>query len=368
VTHRERLLTALELGIPDQVPVTWELVGRFAHALTGDPGWRGQCDAHRMVGSSIFNLQGVGPEVTVELPPSFAVETEELGEEGGWRVVENRILTPSGRLRERVKYGGLAHDPTLTKRVRYYVQRREDYAILAAYLEARARGARPGEGQISLAAQDYVRDDGLVNHWCPDSLYCLSNYRDPAEFLLDLMEIPDTMHELLGLIHVEREAALQAFNESAADVLVWDLCWASTSLLSPALTRRFILPEAQWAVNSIRPGKYIVFFVSGRVRDVLPDLAALRPHGIQHLDVLGDCDLAEVKRTFAGQFCVMGNYNPVILARGSVEEAREEARRCLRAGMAGGGYIMTSSDEVPADARLESMQAVVELVAQEGRY
>ena len=367
MTHRERLLTALDLGVPDQVPVTWELVGRCAQALTGDAGWQGQCDAHRMIGSSIFNLQGVGPEVRHEPVPGFTTESAKLGTEDGWHVVENRILTPSGTLCERTKHGGMPHDPLVHKRVESYVKTRDDYEILAEHLQAHAGRGTP-ETATSAAAQDYVRDDGLVNHWCGDSLYALANHRDSAEFVMDLVDIPDTLEELLKPLHADREVALQAFNESVADVLVWDLCWASTSLLSPDLVRRFVVPEARWAVESVAPGKRIVFFTSGRIRDVLPDLAALKPHGIQHLDVLGDCDLAEVKQTFAEQFCVMGNYNCVALAHGSVAGAQAEARRCLEAAMEGGGFIITTSDEVPADAKLENMRAVVELVEREGRY
>lgn len=33
MTHKERLLTALQRGTPDQVPVTWELVDRASLAL-----------------------------------------------------------------------------------------------------------------------------------------------------------------------------------------------------------------------------------------------------------------------------------------------------------------------------------------------
>jgi len=101
---------------------------------------------------------------------------------------------------------------------------------------------------------------------------------------------------------------------------------------------------------------------------VLPQIVEAGPHGVQHLDVLGDCDLAEVKQTFGDRLCLMGNYNPVVLAHGSVREAQGEARRCLRAAMAGGGYAITTSDEVPGDAKLENMQAVVKLVEEEGRY
>ena len=36
--------------------------------------------------------------------------------------------------------------------------------------------------------------------------------------------------------------------------------------------------------------------------------------------------------------------------------------------MAGGGYVMSTSDEVPADASLDNIKAVVEYVAEHGRY
>jgi uroporphyrinogen decarboxylase len=101
---------------------------------------------------------------------------------------------------------------------------------------------------------------------------------------------------------------------------------------------------------------------------VLPDLVELEPAFIQHLDVLGDCDLAEVNRSFGDRVCLMGNYNPVVLSRGSLRDARREAQRCLDGAMEGGGYVMTTSDEVPADARPENMLAVVRHVARHGRY
>ena len=52
--------------------------------------------------------------------------------------------------------------------------------------------------------------------------------------------------------------------------------------------------------------------------------------------------------------CLMGNFDCVILARGSVEDARRETRRCLHEGMEGGGYVLVTGDEVPADAKLEN--------------
>jgi len=129
-----------------------------------------------------------------------------------------------------------------------------------------------------------------------------------------------------------------------------------------------VIPRARLLAEKISSDKLWGFFTTGRIRDVLPDLVDCGSHFIQHFDVLGDCDLAEVKKTFGNRVCIVGNYNPVILARGSLEDARLEAQRCLDAAMAGGGYVMSTSDEVPADANPDNMKAIVEYVRTHGRY
>ena len=63
----------------------------------------------------------------------------------------------------------------------------------------------------------------------------------------------------------------------------------------------------------------------------------------------------------------MGNYSPVILARGSSEEARKETIRCLEEGAEGGGYILGTGDEVPPDAKLENMKVMVQTAKEWGK-
>jgi len=367
MTHRERLLAALRREVPDQVPVTWELVGRCAHAFTGRGDWKAQCDAHRMIGSSIFNLQGVGPQLSFPAPDGYGERAESEPQPDGSTITTRTIFTPHGSLTERTHGGYLPDDPLLTKRIEYPVKQRADYEIYADYMEACLRNASFST-ERSEEARGYIGEDGLVGYWMSDALYAVSWTRHDAEFIVDLMEEPDLMHRLLEIADERVKLGLRAFNESAADVMVLDICWASTSLLSPSLARQYVVPRARRAVEMVGGDKIIGFFTSGRIRDVLGDLADLGPAFIQHLDVLGDCDLAEVKRTFGERFCLMGNYNPVVLAHSTREQAQHEARRCLEAAMEGGGYVMSTSDEVPADAKLENMRAVVEYVAEHGRY
>ena len=367
MTHRERLLVALRGEAPDQVPVTWELVMRFAHALTGRTGWRAIVDAHREIGSAVFNLQGLGPAWLGTLPKGYAARSEQQAWPDGALVTTTAIETPRGRLTERRLSAYLPHDPLVGKTVEYLVKERADYAILADHFGQRAASLRFDNAE-SPAAKAYIADDGLAGYWMCDSVYHVANCRHSADFILDLIDAPAVMHEVLEAADRLKEKELAAFNESAADALVYDICWASTSLLNPRLVEEYVLPRARWAVEHKAAGKILGFFTSGRIRDVLPALVALEPDFIEHFDVLGDCDLAEVKRQFGHRVAIVGNYSPVVLARGTLDEARREAKRCLDAAMAGGGYILSTSDEVPADARPDNMRAVVEYVAAHGRY
>lgn len=367
MNHRERLLAALRREAPDQVPVTWELVARFAHALTGRGDWRGQCDAHRIIGSSIFNLQGVGPHLSFCPGEGYTsrVETEELAD--GSVVTTRTISTPRDSLSERECRGYLKNDPTLAKKIEYFVKRQEDYEIYLDYMTECVCNATYDVSQ-SEEARRYVGQDGLVGFWIADAVYELSFARHDTDYILDLAEAPSLMHRLLEVMDEKVRLGIEAFNHSAADVLVYDVCWGSTSLLSPKLVREYVVPRARQAVQAVADEKIIGFFTTGRTREVLPDLVDCEPAFIQHFDVLGDCDLAEVKRTFGSRICIMGNYSPVVLARGSLEEARREAQRCLDAAMEGGGYVMSTSDEVPADAKPGNLEAVVEYVAEHGCY
>jgi hypothetical protein len=367
MTHKERLAAALERQAPDQVPITWEMETRFAETITDSRGWRAICDAHRAIGSSIFNVQGIGPLLRSELPSGYrrCGETEDIG--GGMRINRTAITTPHGLLTAGDIVGHMPQDPSVPKHVEYLIKERSDYGIYADFVREMARVAEPDVSE-ALAAYDYIGDDGLVGFWMADSVYHLAQNRRDQDFILDMLEAPQVIEDTLRAVDLLKDAELRAFNESAAEVLVYDICWASLSLVNPELVRRFVIPRAKRAVESIAPGKYIVFFQSGRIRAVVPDLVACGPDGIQHFDVLGDCDLAEIKRSFGKDICIIGNLNPVVLAHGTVEDARREAHRCLEAAKEGGGYIMSTSDEVPVDAKVENMRAIVETVAVEGKY
>ena len=84
--------------------------------------------------------------------------------------------------------------------------------------------------------------------------------------------------------------------------------------------------------------------------------------------LIGDITLAEARERVGDKICLNGNLDPLVLQDGSLEDARREAERCLDEGMAGGGYVTTTGDEVPPTTKLDNLKAMVEMAEEYGRY
>jgi uroporphyrinogen decarboxylase len=79
-------------------------------------------------------------------------------------------------------------------------------------------------------------------------------------------------------------------------------------------------------------------------------------------------DIAEVKRLYGDQLCLIGNVNCAKLDTGSEEEVVESARYCLRHGMPGYGYIFSTSNCIYTGMRLARYDLMLDVWRQEGNY
>ncbi|MFA0740116.1 MAG: hypothetical protein DFNUSKGM_000214 [Candidatus Fervidibacter sacchari] len=214
-------------------------------------------------------------------------------------------------------------------------------------------------------------EDGIASVGLTPAFTALAERRGMEQFLLDLYDYPDLISELLEVERQVMEKHVEAFVSSPAEVAWLDICWAMGADMGPKNFEKWALPDVVRAMEKVREakGKYLGLYTLGRIRRLLPMLVETGVHFIETFEPnQGDISLAEAKRLYGDRVCIMGNYNCLVLAFGTVEDAREEARRCLREGMDGGGYIMVTADEVPADAKWENLKAMVETVEEEGRY
>ena len=141
--------------------------------------------------------------------------------------------------------------------------------------------------------------------------------------------------------------------------------------LSPAAWRSFHKPQLHrvFAVAK-RHGLIVWFHCCGCCRPVLDDLVEI---GVDLWDpvpgyVAGN-DQAELKRLYGDLLCFVGGVDqPNVLVKGTVQQVRDEVRRCLDIFAPGGGYILGPSQCLTDDVPLENAIAMYEAAVEFGEY
>ena len=369
MTPRERFLAAVRREEPDRVPVAPLIHCRYAHTVLGRTDWRAVFEVHQKAGSIAFRgPQGVG--CRVEWPDGWRHESRVVQDGSGGTVTESRIITPHGTLTQKHIAGMIPHDPITGKTVEYYIKDHDDYRVYIKYLEKSLETMAPApEGFAEV--METMGEEGIASVGQGSALDHLGGMRGMEPLLMDVYDRPQTLEAVFSLLAEAKRRDVQSFLQSAGEVLWYDICWASCSTMSPETFRKYVLPDVAALADAVRSaaGKYCGVYTLGKMRALLPMLVDTSVDFIETFEMnQGDISLAEAKRTYGDRVCIMGNYDCVVLARGTLQEAREEARRCLREGMEGGGYVMVTADEVPGDTKWDNLRAMVEVAEEEGEY
>jgi uroporphyrinogen decarboxylase len=90
---------------------------------------------------------------------------------------------------------------------------------------------------------------------------------------------------------------------------------------------------------------------------------------VEHsLKATGGVDIAEVKRLYGGQVCLIGNLECVMLHTGTAEQIVVGARYALKHGMPGGRDIFSMRDCIHSGIRLSRYEMMPDVWRSEGNY
>ena len=371
MTNKQRFMAAVRGEVPDVVPVSPLIHDRYAHAVLGRTGLQAMFEVHQMVGSIHHRGNGhVG--VNLRMPEGYRHETTEVERRPNGRGTTQTLWhTPYGTLRSRETRGMIPHDPIVARTTEYYIKGADDWKIYHRVAQDRLTGVGEATWEDYLRVAQAFGEQAVAAVNLPTPFVNLMTMRGMQDILTDIYDYPDLLQPILDL---ERELArkiIQAFLASPCDIGWQDICWATGARMGPKLFERWCLPDVVMAAEMARSvaGKYVGLYTLGRIRDLMPMFADAGVHFVETFEPnQGDITLAEAKRFYGKRMCLMGNFDCTILAFGSVEDARKETLRCLREGMEGGGYVLITGDEVPADTKLDNLKDMVETVEKHGRY
>jgi uroporphyrinogen decarboxylase len=151
--------------------------------------------------------------------------------------------------------------------------------------------------------------------------------------------------------------------------LVWaadDLAYKGGPLFSPKVFREIFLPRLSKVARKIKLPW--IFHSDGNLMPIMDDLLSLGMNGLHPIEP-GAMDIAEVKRRYGSRLCLVGNIDlRYTLTRGTPEETEAEVRDRIREIAPGGGYIVSSANDIPSYCKPENLLAMSQAIRKYGMY
>ncbi len=356
----KRILQAVALDRPDRTPVVLEYAG-FAARVTGTPLPEFLSSTTKSVQVMIEAFHRVGNADAVDYG-SFSpyqlsyiwmskvrVPGVDLPEEDMYQVAETELMTVED-------YDFLLEQGWPSFYRRFMAER-----VLNDVPAERLPSGQPSVDVLSEWASHGipVLRDGVVS--TPFEFLC--GARSLIGFFTDLLTIPDKIEEAMQIIMPHMAPAACRRAKQGGFPAVWVGGWrAAGRLISPSLWERFVWPYFEQLVHEVVDCGLIALLHLDS--DWTRDLAYFRalPKGRCILSTDGATDLLKARDLLDGHMCLMGDVGAPMLAFGEPDEVyRYSTELVSRLGPS--GFILHSGCDIPLDAKLANVQAMVSAAA-----
>ncbi len=191
------------------------------------------------------------------------------------------------------------------------------------------------------------------------------------QFAFALIQRPDFAAHLfqqLGRLAVQICEALLSYETVKAIWYSDDLAYRTGLLVSPAVYRQHLFPWLKQIGDLChKAGRPYIFHSDGVLWKVMDDLAACGFNALQPIEP-NAMDIREVKRRYGQIFCLVGNVDVDLLSRGTPEDVCRQVRSLLHDVAPGGGYCLGSGNTVPSFVNLENYRALIGEGFRSGKY
>ncbi|MFX0168439.1 MAG: uroporphyrinogen decarboxylase family protein [Candidatus Hodarchaeota archaeon] len=155
--------------------------------------------------------------------------------------------------------------------------------------------------------------------------------------------------------------------KEGADVIVTADPTASGSLISPTTFSTFAAPHLRHIASAVNKVRAIPsLHICGKTT---PLLKLMADTGARMLEVDHLVNLDEAKQLVGDRVILMGNLNPTnLLLSGTPEQVEQAAKISIETFRGDGRYILSSGCEVPPQAPLENIRAMVRAAEKYGKF
>jgi len=386
VNSRERLLTALDGGQPDRLPVTTHhLMPYFLETYLDGASE-----------DEFFDRFGLDPIRWVwDVKPDesrgayWSADAESLPPDGArwivsddWRVettalpgtpgaVRYDIVTPRETLSMVLRRG-----PQTDWVVERPIKRKDQIELIERY----APGSLCDVESVNRQAEGVAeRGRGILRGAVPGfQIYGQPGcWQDAVELfgieplIMASFDDPVWVHEFLTILRGRKLASIASMKGARYDLIELGGGSASSTVISPKIFAQFVAPyDSELIAEAHRAGQRVVYHTCGGMMPLLEMIADMQPDAMETFTppaLGGDADLRVAKRRIGDRICMIGGFDQFTCFQGCPPaETRRAVRECFESAGEGGGYILAPSDHF-FDADLELIVAFAE-EARDCRY
>jgi len=377
MTPKQRLLTALDRGVPDHLPATthhvmgyyldrymdgisydafFERVGldaiRWAVPHTHDPA-RGEYPDPDQGEVGFLASRRVATDdwrITREVLPDARYQTERF-----------TITTPKGELTT-----VLQSNEHTTWVGEHLIKEKGDIDLIGEY----ATAPKCDVAALNAIADEYGERGLVRGHICCFDLFGQpGTWQDAAcqvgieKLIMATYDDPEWVHQLLDILMQRKLVFARSLAGARYDVLELGGGDASSTVISPKIFDRYVAPyDSQVIATAQAAGQRIAYHTCGGMMPLLEQIADMGPNAMETFTppgMGGDTDLAEAKHRIGDRVCMIGGFDQFHFFTGcKPEDTRAAVRACFEQAGGGGGYIMCPSDHFfDADPKLVAAYA-----------
>lgn len=198
----------------------------------------------------------------------------------------------------------------------------------------------------------------------------LSMLRGQENLYMDLYDDPEAVERALEKITQTLQDYVLALIETGVDAIMWDTLFASGSVMSKAMWRDTEAHHIAHLAQVVRDagcenmihncGQRIYFDVQ---------IEAVKPCAISFLYPPDDCaDFKACKEKYGERITLIGAVPPTMAVSGTDEEWDESCRQMIDDMACGGGFVLATGCEYPANASFDRAARMVEIAKTYGIY
>lgn len=180
-----------------------------------------------------------------------------------------------------------------------------------------------------------------------DGTFSIPDGNEMYAFAYAIADDPQSVHDKAKKMMEDAIERNKNLAQSGVEVILLcsDYCYNSGPFLSPQMFEEFIQPYLYKIIEAAkREGLYTIKHTDGNIMPILNQLVECKPHALHSLDPMAGVDMKEMKRLVGNKVCLCGNVNCSLLQTGTEEELRASARYAMESGKPGGGYIYCTSN------------------------